>query len=509
MRGGIGVRSSQLAIAVACIAAAVLIVLIAVHTTPIADDYGDIPQIEHQGVFQYLHSYWLGLTDRYSDAAFMVVMIKLFGAAAIHVATPLLITVLFGFCFVAAQRIGRPDHTRWEAAFVAGVAAIAIASATPSIFDTLGWFNAVAIYLTGVVAAIGTAAWMARVATLKSPPRAFHLVLSFIIGLAAAGFTELIGIVIALGSSLAVANVRAVCAPGPYRRAFARAYAAIAAGAAAGVVVILVGPGSRSRLRYQHGGFNIPRFLDAIRANLPWVGASRWDLFACAAAGLLVFNLRGTRVAPKTARWLFVWCLFMSCVPMFVMDASTAYAGGTVAPPRAAYTATACIGIAVAIFAYVLAATLVSTSSRLTGVLNPAATIAFLSAVVGFGLVTAPVIRAERLRQTALQARTRSIRGQIALHRRAILIEPAPLIIFDTSAFDLRFQHHKQYVWVTEGLRQYYAIPKRTVLRVSPTQPRAYCLDGITVPWAGVQSCQQLSAIARADRKLPVPRARG
>lgn len=509
MRGGIGVRSSQLAIAVACIAAAVLIVLIAVHTTPIADDYGDIPQIEHQGVFQYLHSYWLGLTDRYSDAAFMVVMIKLFGAAAIHVATPLLITVLFGSCAVAARAVGGPDHSRWEAATVGGVAAIAIAGATPSIFDTLGWFNAVAIYLTGTVAAAGTVAWMARLATLVSTPKPFHAAVGFAVGLAAAGFTELIGIAIALGSVLAVANVRAICAPGPRRRAIAGVYATIAAGAAAGVVVILVGPGSRSRLKYQHGGFNVSRLPDAIRANLVWVSTFRWDLLACAAAGLLVFNLRAARVAPKTARWLFGWCLFMTCVPMFVMDASTAFAGQTIAAPRTAYVGTTCIAVGVAIFAYVLAAAAVDIYPRLAGTLSPAASAAVLTGVVAFAFATAPVIRAEQLRQTALRTRTASIRRQLALHRHSILITPAPLIILNTSAFDFTFEHHPQYVWVRESVRQYYAIPASTSLRVNPVQPRDYCIDGTAVPWAGVESCEELAARARANRKSAAHRASG
>ena len=78
------------AIAAACLIATALIVLIALHTTPIADDYGDLASIGHSGVLTYLHGYWVGLTDRYANAVFMVLLIKAFGTAAIHVATPLL-----------------------------------------------------------------------------------------------------------------------------------------------------------------------------------------------------------------------------------------------------------------------------------------------------------------------------------------------------------------------------------------------------------------------------------
>lgn len=88
MQRGLGVRGALLVVvAAACVAATVLIVLVSLRTSPIADDYGDLAQIVHSGAFQYLHSYWLNLTDRYSDAVFMLVLIKLFGTPAIHVAT--------------------------------------------------------------------------------------------------------------------------------------------------------------------------------------------------------------------------------------------------------------------------------------------------------------------------------------------------------------------------------------------------------------------------------------
>lgn len=129
MRGGIGVRSSQLALAVACIAAVALIVLIAAHTSPVADDYGDIALIGHAGALKFLQSFWLHLTDRYSDAVFTVVLIKPLGAAAIHIATPLLVAALFGFCVVTARSIDRSDHSLREAGTVGSVGAVAIACA--------------------------------------------------------------------------------------------------------------------------------------------------------------------------------------------------------------------------------------------------------------------------------------------------------------------------------------------------------------------------------------------
>lgn len=138
-----------------CLAAAALIFLIALDTTPIADDYGDLLSIMHSGVFQYLHGYWIGLTDRYSDAIFMVALVKLFGTAATHVATPMLIVLLACFCVAGARTASTAPRRGFDAAVVGCLAAINIAVSTPSIFDRLGWFNAVAIYLAAVVALSG------------------------------------------------------------------------------------------------------------------------------------------------------------------------------------------------------------------------------------------------------------------------------------------------------------------------------------------------------------------
>jgi hypothetical protein len=490
--------SAQLAIGAACVAAAVLIVLIALDTTPIADDYGDLVQIGHSGVFPYLHSYWVGLTDRYANAVLMVVLIKLFGTAAVHVATLLLVGLLFSFCAVATRLVSGPGSSLSQAAAIGGVAAIAIATATPSLFDTLGWFNAVAIYLAGVVAAVGTLVWMVRLATREQPLRLFDFTVSFVVGVAAAGFTELVGMVIAAGSLLAVANARAISAPGARRRALMRAYAAVGGGAAVGVIVILYGPGSRSRLRFQHGGFDPARIVAAIHANLAWLNTFRWDVLAAAAAGLLLANLRRAAVAPKTARWLVIWCVFLSCVPLLVVDLSTAYAGQTVVAPRTAYVAIAFIAAGVATFSYLLAGAAVGEHPQIKALVVPSAAIAFILATIGLGATAIPVIKAERLRTAAVQARATSIRRQLELHRHSISVAPAPLAIVETSAFDLTFHHHGQYEYVLAGIHAYYDIPASIALRVIPTQPRSYCLNGVVVPWAGVESCEQLRADANA-----------
>jgi hypothetical protein len=491
---GIVAAAIQLAILVACLAATVLIVMIALHTTPIADDYGDLAQLDHSSALQYLQGFWLNLTDRYADAVFLVALIKPFGLAAIHIATPLLFALLCGFCAVAARVASGPAQSRRRSAVVGVVAAVAIAMAAPSLFDTLGWFNAVAIYLTGVVAAAGTVAWMARLAARRQPVPIAQIATSLVIGFISAGFTEIIGMVITGGALLAVANARMACATGARRRALVRAYLAVATGAGAGVTVILLGPGSNARLQYQHGGFSLTRVFEAVSANMVWVSTFRWDALACVAAGLLLFRLRPALIARGTARWLLLWCVFLFCVPLLAVDVSTALAGGILAAQRTAYIAIVFVGAGVATFSYALAAALYEARPRSVAALGPAAAFALCLAVVGFGSAALPVISAEKLRQTALDARASSIRRQLASDPSSVWVTPTPLLIPDTSAEDFNFGHHAQYPWVVDGVRAYYGISAHTALRVRPSQPRSYCLNTITVPWAGAQSCEQLRA---------------
>ena len=502
MRGGTGVSILRLAIVALCVSAGVLIVLVALDTTPIADDYGDLPSIQHTGVFQYLHNYWIGLTDRYSNAVFMVVLVKLFGPAAIHIATPLLIALLLCFCVTGARTISASAQPICEAVVVGCLAAITVAASTPSIFDTLGWFNAVAIYLAGVVAAVGTTAWLAWL-TVRSDSIAYrHAGVSFLVGLLAAGFTELTGTVIALGSLLAIANLRGVVRRGPRRRSLEIAYAAVAAGAAIGVTIIFAGPGSRARAHLQHGGFDLSLIATSARMNLGWANTNvGWRTLLSIAAGLSLLHLRAAPESQSALRWLLVWALFLCCVPILVVGAFAGYAGNTSPPLRAISVATASIAVGEGAIAYLVAAALVAAKPRLNSVLLPGAAVATAIGLVGFVAAATPVIRAELLRRTAVDARARSIRSQLFQHSRSVSVTPAPLIDVYANAYDLLFGRKRQLDYVLAGIRTYYEVPRNVAIQVIATQPRDYCLPHLSVTADGVTSCAQLAAKRRATHR--------
>jgi hypothetical protein len=492
------VRSSQLAIAAVCAAAMVLIVLVALDTAPIADDYGDLSSILHAGVFQYLHSYWVGLTDRYSNAIFMVVLIKLFGGAAIHVATPLLIALLFCICLLAVRAIGGPERGPYEAAVVAAIATVTIAVSTPSIFDTLGWFNAVAIYFAGVVAAVGAAAWIVRLTVRSEPLTPRRMASSFFVGLLAAGFTEVIGIVISLGSLLAVANLRDVLPSGQKRRSLEPAVALVAIGAIVGVLVILLGPGSQSRARGGSAG-HLPLIASALRMNLRWVNTELgWRTLLSVASGLALLHFTGAPETERAKKWLVTWAFFLCCVPILVVGAATGYSDIIPAPLRAASVATAALAIGEAAITYLLATAVLNERRELAAVVLPGAAVATTIGLVGFWTAATPVIQAEQLRRTAVDARALSIHRQLQEHEKSVAVRPAPLIDSDSGAYDLLFGPRPQLKFILGVIRDYYGIRGTVKIHVIPTQPLGYCLPHQTVASYGVESCAEIAAPRRA-----------
>jgi hypothetical protein len=224
----------------------VIVALVAFNSTPIADDYTTFVAIPAQSPWSWLHGYWMTLTDRYSNAVLMELTVKLLGQTAIYVTPVLLLALMAWFLTIAARNVGVIKGRSGAAVPIGLVSTIAVALSAPSVFDSLGWFNAVAIYLAGVAAAAGVLAWVSYLLGSAAQQVRFRPAASFAIAFVAAGFTEVVGVVIALSSLLAMANVAGAVAPGPRRRSLLQNFATLAAGSGVGVIVIFTGPGSGS-----------------------------------------------------------------------------------------------------------------------------------------------------------------------------------------------------------------------------------------------------------------------
>ena len=373
----------------------------------------------------------------------------------------------------------------------------AIAASTPSIFDTLGWFNAVAIYLAGIVAAVGTAAWLARVAARERPLRRYHTFASLLIGLVASGFTELVALVIALGSLLAIATAHDLLPKGPRKRSIEQSFAAVGIGAGIAVIVIFLGPGSRTRAQLQHSSFALSHLVSAVRMNIAWADTDvGWRALLSVACGLSVLHFRRTAPSPRAARWLLLWALFLWFVPILVGSLAVGYGGGVVAS-RQAVVATAAIAAGLAVMVYVIAAAASEAIPTLTRVVLPVAVIGAAIGLVGFFDAAVPVVRAELLRRSVVDARALSVRRQLHDQRGFVRVMPAPLIDDDESAIDLGFER-RQVGWVLAAIRSYYDIPSAVAIRVITRQPDDYCLSHVSVKLFNVKSCEQLAASRRS-----------
>ena len=488
---------------------------VAVHSTPIADDYGWLTEITGPSPLVFLHFYWIAATDRYSNALLLMLTVKVFGGGAVQITPLLLFALLWLFSAIAVRSIGaRADAGPWDTgagrAVLGCLAALEIIVTAPSLFDTFGWYNAVTIYLAGVVATSGLVAWMAYLATSVRVVRPRDVVLSFVIGMIVAGFTEVVGLVVVAGASLAAVNAFAAAQPGRRRRSLAIAYLATAFGAAVGVAVVFMGPGTRLRARMQAARLALGNLEHALINNLWYLhNAVGWRALPAVAAGLLCWQLRGPVTGGRTARWLLIWAVFLIFAPLLIVAAATGYAGSQLAPYRTVFVATALAAAGVAVLAYLVVSAVVIVRPMLSRAVLPVASVT-LSIGIGVFVVSAlPVIRAEQLRATLVDARAISVRRQLQRHPSEVLITPAPMIDQHTQAYDLLFGDARQIDYVIDGIHQYYGIPAAVQLRIARAQPHEYCLPEVSVPWFGVRSCGQLAQAGSAGRRIRPSRGFG
>ncbi|MGO9791568.1 MAG: hypothetical protein ACLP8S_19315 [Solirubrobacteraceae bacterium] len=480
-----------MAIAASVVVCVGVLVSVAVHTTPMADDYGWLSSIPHSTPSGFLQGYWNGLTDRYANALLLLVTVKGLGASALQVTSLLMLFLLCIFSAMSARRVVPVQHAGIGAALLGSLASVAIIVTAPSLFDTFGWYTAVTIYLSAVIAAAGVVAWMAHLAVSARKVGAPQTILSFVIGLIAAGFTEVMGLVIVATAMLAAANALAA-AQRPVRRSLSVAYCAAAAGAAVGVGIIFLGPGSRLRAHSLGGShFGVTEISRALTENFWYVHfVVSWRALPAFAAGLIYCWLRGPVADPATKSWLLIWTVYLMIAPRLIVALVTGISIAPVAFYRTAFIATACMTIAVAVLTYLFASAVVDERPSMSVAVVPAAAVAVVVGGAMFVASALPLIRAEELRATLVAARAVFISRQLHQHGHQIWIMPAPLLYPQTQAFDLGFGDIKQPGYVLPALRGYYGIPTSARVRVASAQPPGYCLSGVSVPWLGIRACE-------------------
>lgn len=493
-------RWLRVAPALAGISGAVYIALVAIDARPIADDWWFIFDARHWGFATYMHNNLAG-SGRFSQFALAWPAARLLGAAAVNLTPVVLLALAVGFGASVLRGLAGLLHARVgriQASFVALLALVSCIATAPSLYDTVGWFAAVVAYLAGVVAALAV---VALGVTLLTRERRLSPWIIAGVGLLAAivgGFHELVGVILTLAGLLAILTVRNL-QPEVAGWQPPASMAVVALGAAIGTAANIFGPGAQSRAQAQGAHISLTAAVNTAVRNLSFLRADLHAgvLLLALATGVVVWQALGAVADVRARRWLCVWTTFLLVVPWSVTAALTAWAGSTESgdrsPFRAAFVGTGSVALAIALGVWLLLSLYPVLLSELR-----ASMLALVFAAAGtFALAhkATPILRAELMRAAVVDARGTSIKSQYASNNTTITLAAAPLLTVFTQAYDLSFDptHKQRSGWVS-ALRQYYRIPRRDTVSVSARQPRDYCLSGVSAPWVGVQSCQELDA---------------
>jgi Family of unknown function (DUF6056) len=483
------------------IVGAVYLTLVAVDSRPIADDWQEFAAIPHVGVWAYVHGWWIAGSGRFTGFVGVWVMIRLLGTAAVIVTPLVLLLALWTLSAWALRGWARGMRAvlRWrEALLLALLGTVAMLSSAPSLFDVVGWFAGSLVYL---IAVVGVAAVAATYGHFSSSPSGVNwrsggslLLVAYV----AAGCHEITGILIFLAAGLGIVTVRDLSA-GETRTARTRALYCVTLGALAGTAVNLLSPGSRNRASVQGAHVSLGAATRTAWHNLTFLSADAHSgvLLLALATGVLAWQLLPAPSSRRGRLWTGAWGIFLLLVPWLLTSALTAWGGSTESddrsPFRTSFLFTSSVMLAIAAFVVLLLSAFptVLRGRRATLI----ALVLSTGGIVGFAHHTAPLIRAERMRARAVDLRGSSVRRQLSEHRRSIMLQPAPLLSVYTQAFDLSFARmDQQRPWLISALRSYYGIPAADHVVIARTQPRGYCLPGVTASWVGVRSCQELAA---------------
>jgi hypothetical protein len=489
-------------LAVGALIAAGFVILVAVilRTSPMADDYEYLPMVHSMGFFSFLHLYWNGVTDRYSNGVWEFVTVRLFGISALKVMPIALLATLSGFGVstvrVVSERAGMAT-SRVEWLLLGILGAVALVGTAPSLLDTIAWFNSVGFYLASVVGFAGLMAWISRSALTSRRPLAFDAGMALVIAGIAAGFMEAEAAVMVVVGVAALATAWRLGAS--HRPILLVAAASV--GSLIGLIVIVTGPGSAVRGQFQHSHISLRLILPSVVHNARFLlhDVRNATVLLPVALGVLAWQVLGSPRSGTTRGWMAAWGVFMIAAPLVIVALMTTFAGSTeggVAPYRAAFLMTYAAAFGVALLAYASAA-----SSRFE--LSPLVVGWALAVVTGLGVAALyhqarPVLRAETKYAARVAQRAALIKRELAAERTTITLLPAPLLYQRTQAFDLAFNdpnHHDSGSWLLRFMPRYYGIPARDRIEVPTAQPAGYCLPGVTVPWAGVASCEQLKTL--------------
>jgi hypothetical protein len=470
----------------------VFLVLLAVYSRPIADDWSALSITEHAGFASSVSG-----SGRYSAQALIWIVVHAFGTTATLLTPVVLLIAIWAAGYWLVRNISRAagaSHNRWELTLLALLALVATISVAPSMTDNVAWLSGVGGYTAGVAAATALVACCWQFAA-SDPPASPTLagVVTSIGAFLTAGFDELVAAVLVLAAIFALVMARILTSG----RLLLRVSGAGGAGAAVGLALNMLNPATRSRASALHARIDLFTAARTAWHDLTFLSGPirSGRALLVLAAGIFAWQLFEQAITPRVRRWIVAWGAFLLLVPWLVVSAGCAWANATESGDRAPFRAAFLFTSSAALGALLLVVTLLSlapnflTTKRATLL----ALVIAAGGLVALGDKAEPLIRAERMRIHVLALRATSVERQLSTGHSHIELLPAPLLTVDTQALDLSFAtSQNQRAALVHALRLYYGIPRRDTVSVIARQPRSYCLPGVSAAWVGVQSCQEL-----------------
>lgn len=457
-------------------------VMLNLGSTLIADDYIFYEFLDTTPLFDAFQNYHI-LTGRYSNAALLIMSIKLFGIQALWIIPLASLLILYAGVGLAVNELSRLIQPKATPNIV-HISTVALASlivtlsliASPSIYDVYVWFSAASVYISS--AAITSLAIFVALRSLRHKKiSAINCGVFFLLCLISAGFYELIPIsFVSIGTTLlAVSFTKYV----KIRfKSPMRIYSAlvIITGVLGGVLTLL-SPWSKERSESQAGGIGLvpQKILDHLGFIQEYV--FNWRivipiLIACLL--YVVFSKLKKRLLPI----ILVTSLSMILLPLIVVAALLGYTGSIEPTGLGSYRVLHAVsvfivlGLAGVFFSAVSVLNIKRAPLLLAIIISLTAATAV---VLGFASLS-KVTQAVYTKKSIMEYRKALIENDLAHNRNPIRIMPAPILLPNSQPYDIPFAGPERQIWINNWIKAYYNIPQDKDIQIL-SDADGYCTN--------------------------------
>lgn len=462
----------------------IAVVVISLLAQPIADDFWNIPWVQHTTLPKYIYDFYTTENGRFTGIAVMGVFIKLLGGSLAVKLEPVFFTIALSAAtsWLAWQLLSTVKYRLQKSITIGIIFTATTLLVSPSIFDTLGWFSASSFYLVGqftMALAVAYYLFLFKADRIRKK----HLLLIFVLVFLGQGLSEPIVALVCLAASIAL-----IYGFVKHRARMLNCVVWIAS--IAGASMIYFAPGERTRAGILHATPALHSMLiNSLQDfELLWHTVYSWRIVLILIAGLIV-SFFIPRINNRSKRLKLALAGLALCViPLYITSALTRYAN-VMTDGFEPYRTFGVPLLFVVAGIILLIVSLVHSLPK--SVLEYKATALYIFFIAGFVVAFLPimtVVRAESLRASLMSYRASSISRQVSKGDKIITIIPSPILV-KSQAIDFSYDtdyglDSNRKSWIVGSIKAYYHISNYRI-RVVPDAPPGYCLpksDGYIWP---------------------------